>query len=67
MTGVTLSGSFLLDDTHAEPRGYLSACQTSDGVIHVISSGLHYAFNEAWLKTPIPSTAEGRPGESDRR
>jgi len=55
MTGVVLTGSFLLDDTHAEPRGYLSACQTPDGVIHVISSGLHYSFNLNWLKTPIPA------------
>lgn len=56
LTGVTLTGSFLLDDTHAEPRGYLSACQTPDNVIHVISSGLHYSFNMAWLKTPITAT-----------
>jgi len=55
LTGVTLTGSFLLDDTHAEPRGYLSGCQTPDGVIHVISSGLHYSLNLAWLKTPIPA------------
>ena len=53
LTGVTLTGSFLLDETHAEPRGYLSACQTPDGVIHVISSGLHYAFNLAWLEKPL--------------
>jgi len=57
LTGVTLSGSFLLDDTHAEPRGYLSACQTPDGVIQLISSGLHYAFNLTWIKTPIPASA----------
>jgi hypothetical protein len=55
LTGVTLSGSFLLDDTHAEPRGYLSACQTPDGVIQLISSGLHYAFDLTWLKTPVPA------------
>jgi hypothetical protein len=56
LTGVTLTGSLLLDDTRAEPRGYLSGCQTPDGVIHVISSGLHYSFNMAWLETPIPAS-----------
>ena len=56
---VTLTGSVLLDDTHAEPRGYLSACQTPDGVIHLISSGLHYAFNLTWLKTPIKGEDRG--------
>ena len=58
LTNVVLTGTVLLDDTHAEPRGYLSACQTPDGVIHVISSGLHYAFNLAWAKTPIPAARD---------
>ncbi|MHC4575442.1 MAG: sialidase family protein, partial [Planctomycetota bacterium] len=40
---------FTMDDTHAEPRGYLAATQTPDGVIHLISSALHYQFNLAWL------------------
>ncbi len=43
------TGKFILDDTHAEPRGYLAATQSSDGVIHLISSALHYRFNLAWL------------------
>jgi len=42
---------FQSDATHAEPRGYLAATQTPDGVIHLISSGLHYRFNLTWLKT----------------
>ncbi len=54
LTGVVLTGSFLLDETHAEPRGYLAATQTPNGVIHLISSGLHYRFNLAWLKAPLP-------------
>lgn len=33
----------------AEPRGYLSIWQTADGVIHLITSKQHYAFNLAWL------------------
>jgi hypothetical protein len=36
----------------AEPRGYLSICQTPDGVVHLIASKQHYGFNLAWLKTP---------------
>ncbi len=55
LTNVPLTGSFLLDATHAAPRGYLSGCQTPNGVIHIISSGLHYALNIAWIKTPIAS------------
>jgi hypothetical protein len=41
---------FLADATHAEPRGYLATTQTPDGIIHLISSGLHYRFNLAWLR-----------------
>lgn len=41
---------FQADATHAEPKGYLAATQTPDGVIHLISSGLYYRFNLAWLK-----------------
>ncbi len=40
---------FRADATHAEPRGYLAATQTPDGVIHLLSSGLHYRFTVAWL------------------
>ena len=39
-----------LDETHAEPRGYLDACQTPDGLIHVITSKNYYSFNLAWLR-----------------
>ena len=34
----------------AEPKGYLSVTQTPDGLIHLISSRLHYVFNAAWIK-----------------
>ena len=40
---------------NAEPKGYLSVCQAADGLIHLISSRQHYAFNLAWLKTPPPA------------
>ena len=43
---------FILDATHAEPAGYTYATQTPDGVIHLISSNLHYRFNLKWLQTP---------------
>jgi formylglycine-generating enzyme required for sulfatase activity len=43
------TGWFVADDTHAEPKGYLAATQSPDGVIHVISSAQHYRFNLAWL------------------
>jgi len=49
------TGRFTLSRTTAEPRGYLSICQTADGLIHLISSKNHYAFNLAWLKTPPPA------------
>jgi len=39
---------------HAEYRGYLSACQSLDRLIHVISSRNHYTFNLKWLKTAPP-------------
>jgi hypothetical protein len=52
------TGRFTLGPDTAEPRGYLSVCQGFDGVIHLISSKQHYAFNSAWIKAPMP--ARGR-------
>jgi hypothetical protein len=46
-------GDCRVDETHAEIGGYLANTQTPDGVIHLISSGLHYRFNLAWLKEPM--------------
>ncbi len=43
---------FVMSRTQAEPKGYMAVCQGLDGVIHLISSRQHYAFNLAWLKTP---------------
>ena len=40
---------FLMDQTHAEPRGYMAATQTPDGMIHLVSSRLYYRFNLTWL------------------
>ncbi len=43
---------FSTDATHAEPRGYMAATQAPDGIIHLISSKLHYRFNLVWIKEP---------------
>ena len=40
---------FTATPTRAEHAGYLAATQTPDGVIHLISSRLHYRFNLPWL------------------
>lgn len=42
----------LLNKDHGELRGYLTAAQAPDGMIHLLSSGTHYAFNLAWLEEP---------------
>jgi len=46
--------NFIMDETHAEPLGYLACTQSPDNVIHLISSGLHYRFNLEWIKEPMP-------------
>lgn len=49
--GQAWTGHFLMDKTHAEPRGYLAARQSPDNMIHLISSGIYYQFNLKWLIT----------------
>ena len=51
---------FAMGPATAEPRGYMTGIQTPDGVIHLISSWNHYAFNLAWLKTPMPAPKQER-------
>jgi formylglycine-generating enzyme required for sulfatase activity len=46
----------------SESQGYLAATQARDGVIHLISSYNHYAFNVGWLKQPHPA-ANTKPVE----
>jgi hypothetical protein len=58
MDGGGNTHEFTMDDNHAEPGGYLAATQTPDGVIHLISSALHYRFNLAWLKQPMPAESK---------
>lgn len=49
LDGGAWTKQFIMDGTHAEPRGYLAGTQTPDGTIHILSSRLHYSFNLAWL------------------
>ena len=52
------TGKFIMDQTHAEPKGYLAITQAPNGLIHLISSKLHYVFNLAWLKAPMQKEKE---------
>lgn len=49
MDGGAWTGTFTMDATHSEPRGYLACVQTPDRMIHLISSRNHYRFNLAWI------------------
>ena len=53
VNGGAWTRAFTLDATHAEPMGYLAATQSPDGVVHLVSSALHYRFNLAWLREPM--------------
>ena len=53
LNGGAWTGEFVLNETHAEPKGYLAATQSPECIIHLISSALYYKFNLAWLKEPI--------------
>ena len=48
-------GTFTMGRSSAERKGYLSVCQGRNGLIHLISSWNHYAFNLKWLETPPPT------------
>lgn len=50
LNGGAWTGYFVMDATHAEPRGYLAGTQSPDGTIHIVSSRLHYRFNLDWLE-----------------
>lgn len=50
LNGGAWTGHFVMDATHAEPRGYLAGTQTPDNTIHIVSSNLHYRFNLAWIE-----------------
>lgn len=50
LDGGAWTGCFIMDAEHAEPRGYLAGTQSPDGMIHILSSRLHYRFNLAWIE-----------------
>jgi formylglycine-generating enzyme len=52
--GLGVRKAVMISPAAAEPLGYLAACQSANGVIHLITSKNHYAFNLAWLQTPAP-------------
>lgn len=52
LEGGAWTGTFDMTPANAEPKGYLTATQSTDGTIHLISSKNHYRFNLAWLETP---------------
>jgi hypothetical protein len=55
LDGGAWTGEFTMGFNTAEPKGYLSVCQAADGIIHLISSAWHYAFNIKWLTNPPPA------------
>ncbi len=59
------TGPFTMDETHAEPRGYLAATQTPNGLIHLISSKQYYVFNLAWIKQFMPTAGRENPQTPD--
>lgn len=55
LDGGAWTDEFIMSYEKAEPKGYMSVCQTTDGVIQLISSAQHYSFNQKWLETPPPA------------
>jgi len=55
LDGGAWTDEFIMGFDTAEPKGYMSVCQSADGVIQLISSALHYAFNVKWLETRPPA------------
>jgi hypothetical protein len=49
LNGGAWTGDFVMDECHAEPKGYLAGVQATDGTIHIVSSRLHYSFNLSWM------------------
>ena len=45
-------GLFTMSARTGEHMGYMSVCQATNGIIHLITSRTHYAFNLKWLQTP---------------
>jgi len=54
----TDGGCITMSARRSEYRGYLSVCQSLDGLIHLISSRNHYSFNRRWLMTKPPAPVD---------
>jgi formylglycine-generating enzyme required for sulfatase activity len=64
----TMDGDpIVMDATNSEPVGYLAVCQSADGIINLVSSYQHYAFNTKWLMTPPPVAPPPPPPPTARR
>ena len=50
LDGGAWTGTFTMDATHAEPKDYLACTQSPDGMIHLLSSRVHYRFNLKWIE-----------------
>lgn len=66
MDGGGNTRAFVMSEYTGEPRGYMSICQTPDHLVHLISSKLHYTFNQKWVETPMPPAKHPRPGPLSR-
>ncbi|MBD3353057.1 MAG: SUMF1/EgtB/PvdO family nonheme iron enzyme [Candidatus Lokiarchaeota archaeon] len=47
--GFGIHRKLIIDENHGELKGYLAGVQSPDGLIHLISSRMHYRFNLKWL------------------
>lgn len=50
LNGYGNTKEFKMTQYMAEPKGYMTGIQTTDGMFHVLSSAFEYQFNEAWVK-----------------
>jgi len=58
----TMDGDpILMSASNSEPVGYLTVCQSADGLVHLLSSWNHYAFNLKWLMTAPPAAPPPPP------
>ncbi|HUT30555.1 MAG TPA: SUMF1/EgtB/PvdO family nonheme iron enzyme [Sedimentisphaerales bacterium] len=63
----SLNGEPIIMSPHnTESVGYLAVCQTPDGVINLLTSRQHCAFNLKWVMT-LPPAAPTRPTPSDAK
>ncbi|WP_020617357.1 SUMF1/EgtB/PvdO family nonheme iron enzyme [Paenibacillus daejeonensis] len=64
--GGAWTGEFRMDRSHAEPKGYLAMVQAKNGLIHLLSSRIHYCFNLDWVMALSPGLGgEGVESSTD--